>query len=125
MISHIKLFRDGSSCYRSNKMKQTYLPQELNANKIHSLYSMTYPEKTVSYNKYKNFSTKFNVSFGYLRTDTCSSFNVFNTKVSSQLFHMNITTDIKEQVPLEEYVSQQKSRNILSVKGRYRSNEIN
>lgn len=48
------------------------------------MFKEKYPAVSVSYDTYRNiFNTKFNISFGYPRTDTCSICDEFNAKIKT------------------------------------------
>lgn len=72
ICNHIQSFKGRQSHYSLSDSKRVYLPSELNVKKMHAMYLEKFPHK-VSYETYRNiFCTKFNISFGYPRTDTCS-----------------------------------------------------
>lgn len=73
IITHIKSFKGRNSHYSIGKSKRLYLPQELTISKMYSMYKKLYPQHIVSYQSYRDiFNTKFNIAFGYPRSDTCS-----------------------------------------------------
>ena len=70
---HIRSFRGRESHYSRHKTCFLYLPEELNIATMHSMFSDRHPADNVSYESYCGiFNTRFNIFFGYPRTDTCS-----------------------------------------------------
>ncbi|XP_050303981.1 uncharacterized protein LOC126741556 [Anthonomus grandis grandis] len=99
VISYIRSFKGRSSHYSNKKSKKIYLPEDLNIRKMHSMYKLKHPDKSVSYETYRTiFSTDFNISFGYPRSDTCSKCDEFNARLKSLNLRLtqNITLEIKE-----------------------------
>lgn len=73
IIEHIKSFKTRSSHYSLVKSNRRYLPEELNVKKMYNMYKSKFPDHKVSYEKYREvFISKFNISFGFPRSDTCS-----------------------------------------------------
>lgn len=84
IIEHIKSFKSRSSHYSLNKTKRVYLPAELNIMKMYKMFEEKYPDVTVSYEKYREiFNTKFNIAFGYPKTDTCSYCDTMKARTDS------------------------------------------
>ncbi|XP_039290187.1 uncharacterized protein LOC120352657 [Nilaparvata lugens] len=99
VFEHIKSFQARQSHYSLAKSKKLYLPDDLNVKKMYNMYKEKFPDHKVSYEKYREiFNSKFNISFGYPRSDTCS----FCDKVSVQIDALN--DKIKKTNPdLNEY----------------------
>ncbi|XP_050304312.1 uncharacterized protein LOC126741889 [Anthonomus grandis grandis] len=56
-----------------NKTKIIYLSAELNVKKMYDMFKEKFPQVNASYETYRSiFCSKFNISFGYPRSDTCS-----------------------------------------------------
>ena len=73
IINHIKSFKGRTSHYALNRTKRIYLSEDLNITKMYTMFLEKYPEKKCSYETYRSiFNTKFNISFGHPRKDTCS-----------------------------------------------------
>ena len=54
--------------------KKMYLPEDLNVKKLLVMFLECYPHVQISYEKFRHtFVTKFNIAFGYPRSDTCST----------------------------------------------------
>lgn len=71
---HIKSFRGERSHYSLGKSKRLYLPAELNQTKMFELFKEKHPDIKVSQETYRQiFINEFNISFGYPRSDTCST----------------------------------------------------
>ncbi|KAJ8918941.1 hypothetical protein NQ315_016843 [Exocentrus adspersus] len=81
VISHISSFKGYKSHYTLNRSQRLYLDENLNISKMHQLYKESYPEHPVSYESYRCiFNSKFNISFGYPRKDTCSICDEYQAK---------------------------------------------
>lgn len=79
---HIKSLKSRTSHYSLHDSKKLYLPEELNITKLHSMYLEKNPSLPVSYETYRYiFSHKYNISFGYPRTDTCSTCDAFTAEI--------------------------------------------
>lgn len=84
VLAHIGSLKGRKSHYSLKDSKKIYLSEELNIRKLHVMYSSMYPDNPVSYEKYRMiFNTKFNISFGYPRTDTCSYCDEFLARKSA------------------------------------------
>lgn len=77
VIDHIKSFKGRGSHYSKKKSDRVYLPESLNIKRMFELYKEKgFP--VVSYEFYRKvFNTKFNIKFGYPRSDTCSTCDKF------------------------------------------------
>lgn len=72
VVNHIASFKGRQSHYSLNKTRKIYLPESLNIKKMYELY-LAGNHPYVSYEYYRKiFATKFNLGFGYPRSDTCS-----------------------------------------------------
>lgn len=71
--AHIKSFKGRKSHYSLNKSKIIYLPEELNIKKMFTLFKEKYPDVNISYETYRKNCKKYKISFGYPRSDTCST----------------------------------------------------
>ena len=84
IFDHISSFRGRLSHYSLKDSKKLYLSEELNIRKMFQLFKEKHPNLSVSYDTYRNiFNTKFNISFGYPRTDTCSTCDEFTATLKS------------------------------------------
>lgn len=64
--------------------KKLYLSEELNVSKMFDMFKQKYPGDQISYETYRiSFNTKFNISFGYPRTDTCDKYTAKVKKLGS------------------------------------------
>ncbi|KAK9680904.1 hypothetical protein QE152_g38738 [Popillia japonica] len=71
VYDHINSFKGRLSHYSLHDSKKLYLPEELNVKKMYSMLKEIHPSVKISYDTYRTvFNTKFNISFGYPRTDT-------------------------------------------------------
>lgn len=78
---HISSFKSRNSHYSLKKSERVYLDESLNIQKMFDLYEQRYPEFSISYESYRTvFNNFFNISFGYPRTDTCSTCDRFTAE---------------------------------------------
>lgn len=80
---HLKSFKGRSSHYSNKKTSKIYLPEEFDIKKVHKLFLEKYPHHTLSYETYRSEFQKYNISFGYPRSDTCSTCDRINAGVTS------------------------------------------
>lgn len=84
IYEHIKSFKSRLSHYSVHESRKKYLPEDLNIKKMFKMFQEKNPDISVSYDTYKHiFNGKFNLSFGYPRTDTCSSCDKFNANLKT------------------------------------------
>ncbi|CAG9763718.1 unnamed protein product [Ceutorhynchus assimilis] len=95
--NHIESFPARESHYSRNKNKKKFLPAELNVKKMYELYLEKYDfdqysllknhqkiKPKVTYDFYYRFFTQnYNLSFGYPRSDTCSSCDVMKIRIEA------------------------------------------
>ncbi|XP_071050843.1 uncharacterized protein [Onthophagus taurus] len=78
---HIKSFPNRSSHYGLRDSLKIYLSEDLNMKKMHKLFEEVHPQVKISYETYRTVLERdFNISFGYPRTDTCSTCDQFMAK---------------------------------------------
>ncbi|CAH1099712.1 unnamed protein product [Psylliodes chrysocephalus] len=83
VFDHIGSFKGRLSHYSLGDSKKLYLPEGLNIKKMFNMFKQVYPEEKVSCETYRNiFNTQFNISFGYPRSDTCSTCDRFTAEVN-------------------------------------------
>ncbi|KAK5650194.1 hypothetical protein RI129_001223 [Pyrocoelia pectoralis] len=83
VYEHIKSFKGRKAHYSLRDSERIYLPEELNVKRMHRMFMEDYPNKQISYETYRTiFVTEFNISFGYPRTDTCSSCDEYKAQKS-------------------------------------------
>ncbi|CAG9773256.1 unnamed protein product [Ceutorhynchus assimilis] len=95
--NHIESFPARESHYSRNKNKKKFLPAELNVKKMYELYLEKYdfdqysllknhqkikPKVTYDF-YYRYFTQNYNLSFGYPRSDTCSSCDVMKIRIEA------------------------------------------
>ena len=74
VVNHIRSYKGRSSHYSHNKTTRVYITEELNITKTFERFREQSPASTTSYESYRKiFNNKFNISFGYPRSDTCST----------------------------------------------------
>lgn len=78
--NHIKSFKGRESHYSKKDSNKTYLPSELNVSKMFKMFQED-NENACSLESYRTiFNNEFNISFGYPRTDTCSTCDSYVVK---------------------------------------------
>ncbi|CAG9833239.1 unnamed protein product [Diabrotica balteata] len=86
-----------SSRYSNLKTSKTYLPEELNITKMYSMFKKKFPHTNISYDSYKKvFNEKYNISFGYPRSDTCSQCDEMNSQLKTLQSKIKISTEDNE-----------------------------
>ncbi|XP_047139745.1 uncharacterized protein LOC124815274 [Hydra vulgaris] len=84
IVNHIKSFRGRSSHYARTKSTRLYLPEDLNILKMYCMFKEKYPLEKCAYESYRKiFNSKFNISFGYPRKDTCSFCDLTKKKITA------------------------------------------
>ncbi|CAH1964672.1 unnamed protein product [Acanthoscelides obtectus] len=84
IYEHIKSFNGRKSHYSVKDSIKLFLPEDLNIKKMFKMFCELNPSMKVSYESYRTvFNTKFNIAFGYPRTDTCCSCDQFLIKIKS------------------------------------------
>jgi len=93
IYDHIKRFKGRQSHYSLKDSKKMYLPEDLNVKKMFTMFKQLHPTVVVSYETYRCIlNSEFNISFGYPRTDTCTTCDEF----LAQLKTLSPVTDDKE-----------------------------
>lgn len=104
---HISSFQSRNSHYSLKKSERVYLDESLNIQKMFDLYKERYSDYPVSYETYRSiFNNDFNISFGYPRTDTCSTCDKFaaeNRALDLKVGATDIDADKKEQILRETH----------------------
>ncbi|XP_068082416.1 uncharacterized protein [Anabrus simplex] len=81
---HIKSFPSRNSHYGIRDTKKAYLAEDLNIKRMYGMFKTKYPTIQLSYEIYRSvFNNEFNISFGYPRTDTCSTCDEYKAKVAA------------------------------------------
>jgi hypothetical protein len=89
-VKHISSFKSRKAHYSRRDTNKLYLPDDLSVRKMHDMFKAVNPTSRVSYNTYLNiFNNKFNISFGYPRTDTCSTCDEYSVKQKDLLKQVN------------------------------------
>ena len=74
VVNRIRSYKGRSSHYSQNKTTLVYLTEVLNITKMFEQFREQSPASTTSYESYRKIlNNKFNISFGYPRSDTCST----------------------------------------------------
>lgn len=101
---HIRSFKGRVSHYSLKKSRKLYLPETLNIKKMYLFFREKHPARKISYESYRLiFTTKFNIGFGYPRSDTCSycdEVKVRKASLETQL--KNIGADNQEKKSVME-----------------------
>lgn len=80
---HIQSLQGRKAHYSLKKSDKIYLPDSLNIKKLHKMFLQKYSDFSISYHSYRKiFVSKYNISFGYPRYDTCSKCDEFTSKES-------------------------------------------
>ncbi|XP_050308916.1 uncharacterized protein LOC126745187 [Anthonomus grandis grandis] len=91
VVTHINSFKSRPSHYSIKKTSKKYLPEELNVKKMYGLYKEQ-NNPPVSYEFYRKiFNTRFNLSFRYPRSDTCSECDQFLANI--KVLEMKLKTE--------------------------------
>jgi hypothetical protein len=84
IIAHIKSLRCVQSHYSLNEAKRLYLPAELDIPKLFALFKERNPLSTAEEHTYREvFNTRFNISFGKTKGDTCATCDKFMVEIES------------------------------------------
>lgn len=109
ICAHIKSFKGRSSHYSINKTQKLYLPEELTVKKMFKMFQETHPTCSVSYETYRKiFNTKFNISFGFPRSDTCSICDKFSVTFKALEAQLSHATDGKERSDVQSNIRREK-----------------
>lgn len=74
MDSFFKSLKGRKAHYSLKDTQKIYLPENLNVKKLLAMFLEKHPSVEISYEKFRDyFVSNFNISFGYPRTDTCST----------------------------------------------------
>lgn len=110
VYDHIKSFKGRQSHYSMKDSKKIYLPEDLNIKKMFKLFCELHPAMKISYEYYRTIiNTKFNISFGYPRTDTCSTCDEYLIKAKS------LESDILKAQNVEEKESLQQQLKMFTI----------
>lgn len=93
---HLKYFKGRSSHYSNKKTAKIYLPEAFDIKKMYTLFLEKYPQHKLSYEAYRAEFKKYNISFGYPRSDTCSTCDRINAELKS-LAKQESTPEIKQK----------------------------
>ena len=97
IVTHIQSFKGRQSHYSLKDSKKLYLSEDLNVRKMFLMFKQLHPDETVSYEKYRLiFNGKFNISFGYPRTDTCSTCDRYIAEIRRLKLQSNSETEIRQ-----------------------------
>lgn len=117
VMNHIKSFKGRKGHYNLADSRKIYLPEELNINKMYSLYCEKHQNLKVSYETYRTiFSTEFNLAFGYPRKDTCSVCDEFQVKIKNLELEkscLSETNNASELLRLQQTQKQLETENKL------------
>ncbi|KAL4711664.1 hypothetical protein ACJJTC_003431 [Scirpophaga incertulas] len=97
---HLKSFKGRTSHYSNKKSSKIYLPEEFNIKKVYELFIEKNPDlkEILSYERYRQEFKKYNVSFGYPRSDTCSSCDKINAELNSLKKTKEKTLEIERKI---------------------------
>lgn len=91
ICDHIGSFKSRKAHYSTkDNNSRTYLDEDLNIKKMYNLFLEAFPGNKASYETYRNiFNSKFNISFGYPRSDTCSKCDEFKANMQNMELSIN------------------------------------
>lgn len=113
VLEHIRSFKGRESHYSRKKSEKVYLPEELNIKKMYDMYK-TINSLAVSYETYRNiFNKHFNISFGFPRSDTCSTCDNFTAELKVFQAKINAGCDTTAQKEIEVKIRKITSENQL------------
>ncbi|CAH1108946.1 unnamed protein product [Psylliodes chrysocephalus] len=79
---HINSFKGRNGHYSLNRTSKLYLPKDLCVKKTNNMFCELNSTSKLSYESYRTiFNHDFNIGFGYLRTNTCSTCDEFVVKL--------------------------------------------
>ncbi|KAI4454181.1 dna-directed rna polymerases i ii and iii subunit rpabc2 [Holotrichia oblita] len=115
---HIKSFQGMQSHYSFRKNPNcVYLPEGLSISTMHSLFEEEY-RINIPYKLYwKVFTTKFNIKFGYPRSDTCAECDTFQQKLNST----SVTEEEKAEIRIRKELHQRKAEAFHRLKRQYKA----
>ncbi|CAH1114871.1 unnamed protein product [Psylliodes chrysocephalus] len=91
------------SHYSLSDSSKIYVSEELNIRKMYKMYCQLQNSKNLSYETNRSlFNKEFNISFGYPRTDTCSTCDEFLAKIRC------LETEKREQKNAEDVIKIEK-----------------
>lgn len=106
VMNHIGSFKGRTSHYGKGRSEKIYLPEELSITKCFELYKAKYPDLPVSLETYRKiFNERFNLSFGYPRTDTCSACDKFQAELKGLNAQLSKTTTEEEKNAVLEQIA--------------------
>lgn len=84
MNSFFSSLKGRKAHYSLKDTNKIYLSEHLNVKKLLGMFLEKHPEIEMSYETFReHFTTNFNISFGYPRTDTCSTCDALKAKEDS------------------------------------------
>lgn len=133
----LKSLKGRKSHYSLKDSNKTYLPDNLNIKKLHSMFENKNPGQKFSYESFRNiFETKFNISFGYSRKDTCGTCDSLKAEIatlteklknttptSAPLVHSEIEKELNKK-QLEKNLHLRKAEKFYKVKRNYRKRSM-
>lgn len=94
MYTFLKSLKGRKSHYSLKDTQKTYLSEELNIAKLHAMYLAQNPGNEVSYESFREFfQSKFNISFGYPRKDTCSTCDSLKSEICAFMEKLKSSSD--------------------------------
>lgn len=116
VYNHIQSFKGRLSHYSLHDTKKLYLPEDLNIKKMFRLFKENFSDTLVSYETYRNiFNTKFNISFGQPRSDTCSICDKFTAETNRLKLQENSESTIRK-LQIENEVHKRKAQGFYDKK---------
>lgn len=112
ICAHIASFQGRPSHYSIKKTKKMYLPEELSIVKMYKMFLEMYPNTVASYETYRKiFNTRFNISFGFPRCDTCSTCDKFSIISKGLETQLKNATNEEDRLRLKQELRRENTEN--------------
>jgi len=100
IIQHIKCYRVRERHYnRNGTVGRMYLPADLTVKRMFEDFVQKHPDSTCKYNFYYNvFRTSFNIGFGSVKTDTCSTCEKFTNLLKASAVKSTVASGDSEPI---------------------------
>lgn len=106
IIDHIQSFKCREWYYgKVSEFNRIYLPYEFNVRKMHKIFLGKYSVSCKYHYYYDVFRTKFNLGFGTLKIDTCSTCETFKNKMK-----LALDDDLRKTMVVEQLVHKTRVR---------------
>ncbi|CAG4973820.1 unnamed protein product [Parnassius apollo] len=108
-MEHVRLFRGRKSHYSLYESSKLYLSEDLN---VKRMYNMFQYKDSLSYESYRTlFVNKFNIGFGYPRSDTCGNCDEFKAKLKGLEVDLKNAFNSEEKCVIEKKIRDLETEN--------------